>query len=121
MITIDKLKKEILVRKRKFKIAKVNYTCCIVQEVIIVPQSKEGLVKTFRLTNTRKVEMLHNVDLIVRLNIRNYILKRVFIYPAADVSIMYKRDFSKMGLLPSMLNPPMSSLKSSDTTQQIPW
>lgn len=69
----------------------------------------------FRLVDANEVDLLHSDNLIVRLNVRNCTLKRVFIDPAIDVSILYKEAFLKIGFLLLMLNPSMLSSCLSTT------
>lgn len=66
---------------------------------IITPRGKEGLVMTFGLVDAKKVDMLYTDNLILCLNIANYILKIVLNDLAADVSILYKAYFIELGLL----------------------
>lgn len=84
--------------------------------IMITPQSKEVLIVNFGLVDAKKVDMPHIDNLIIHLYIAKYMLKSVFIDQVVNVSILYKACLIEMGLLPSMLNPPNSSLYSSDNT-----
>lgn len=73
----------------------INHICRIGHEAVIVPQNKEGLIMTFTPIDARKLDIPRTDNLLVQLNIKNYILKRVLIDPAANVSILYKEAFIK--------------------------
>lgn len=60
--------------------------------------------------------MPHIYNLVVRFNAGNCILKRVFIDPTGDVSILYHWAFIEVELYSSMMNPPISTLKYFDNS-----
>lgn len=51
-------------------------------------------------------------NLVVHLNVGDYIMKRVLIDLVADISILYNSAFKEMGFPLFMLNTPLSSTKS---------
>lgn len=61
---------------------------------------------------TDKVHIPHAENLIVRVDIVNCILKHILIDSVADISFPYIVPFREMGLLPLMLTPPPSMLRS---------
>lgn len=80
----------------------------------IITINNEGLVMTFGLIDSRKVDMTHTDNLITPISINYSFLMRVLVNPMADVSILYGEFFQEMRLLSSKLNPPLLTLKFLD-------
>lgn len=87
-------------------VSKVNYN------PVVTPQETSSRFISFGYKDAKKVHLPHVDNLIVRFNIGNCILNRVLINQAIDVSLLYIKAFKAIGLNASMLNPPISTLKS---------
>ena len=112
MISLDSKNIKGSVQHKKRKIIEINKISKVDFDARIRPQNTEGVVITFGPTDATRVEPRYSQNLIVQLNIHNYLIHQVLIDPAADISILYFQAFKAMNLPLSTLNVPEAQIRS---------
>lgn len=82
----------------------INIVTKLDYNLVITSQHIVGCLLSFDPKDAKKVHMINVDNLIVRLNITNYILKHALI-DQAIMSLLSINFFQEMGILPSILTP----------------